>query len=66
MTNIEYHRIDGKWWFTGDLPSGRPVEYGPYDTKAEAEADARGLVRTYRFEDEPGFVTTEPGTKHQG
>lgn len=43
------HRRDG-WWITG-VPSyyvdGEPCsEYGPYDTKAEADDARRGVQRT--------------------
>lgn len=58
-------RPDG-WWIT-DLPNDgveryhkmRPSECGPYDTKAEAEDDRRGLELYHRHKDEPGFITSE-------
>lgn len=47
----------GKWWVLGYRDFG-PM--GPYDTKAEAEEKRRGLERTLRYMDEPGFISTEP------
>lgn len=34
-------------------------DYGPYQTKAEAESDQRGLERFERFKDRRGFITTD-------
>jgi len=33
---------DGFWWILGDEEYG---PYGPYNTKAEAEDDKRGIIR---------------------
>jgi hypothetical protein len=46
----------GKIWviFTDDR---EPI--GPYDTKAEAESDRKGLERFYRHGHKPGYMTTE-------
>jgi hypothetical protein len=49
-------RPDG-WWIT-DLPDNEP-DVGPYDTKAEAEDDRRGLERFFKYADRPGFVTCD-------
>jgi len=38
-------RRDG-WWITR-IPKGTP-DCGPYDTKAEAERDARGMGRYFK------------------
>lgn len=35
----------GRWWIVGDRDAG-PM--GRYDTKAEAESDRRGVLRTYK------------------
>lgn len=43
------------WWILG---YEEPL--GPYNTRAEANEDRLGLIRTERFKDEPGFVTTDP------
>jgi len=40
-------KTDG-WWITG-MPEPDCPECGPYDTKAEAESDQRGLKRYYKF-----------------
>ena len=32
---------------------------GPYDTKAEAESDMRGLARFEKHKDRPGFITSD-------
>jgi hypothetical protein len=48
MTNptpCTVHRRD-RQWFIRDPQDG---EYGPYDTKAEAVEDARGVDRFYRL-----------------
>ena len=49
-------KLGSHWWITGDEKAGH---IGPYDTKAEAEDDRRGLTRSNRYEDEPGFVTID-------
>ena len=44
-TTKDHLRIERRlddWWIMGG------VDYGPYDTKAEAEEDARGLEWFYR------------------
>lgn len=45
------------WWIQGH-PDG-PI--GPYNTKAEAKTDRRGLLRFERYGDKPGYVTCEKG-----
>jgi hypothetical protein len=52
-------RRAGDWWVLGD-PSG---DLGPYDKKAEAVDDRRGLLAFYRHGHRRGFVTTEPKPK---
>ncbi len=47
----EERREDG-WWITGHDP-----EMGPYETKAEAQSDRRGVQRFLRHQHEPGFVS---------
>lgn len=44
-----------EWWITGGAD-----DYGPYTRRAEADDDRRGLLRTLRFQDEPGFVSVDP------
>ncbi len=45
---MELTKHDGKWWIEGSDPyyidgAGPFVDYGPYDTKAQAADDLRGL-----------------------
>lgn len=49
-------RQDG-WWITG-LPDG--PDCGPYDRKADAASDRRGMKRFFRYQDEREFFTMEP------
>ena len=49
-------RADG-WWIMD--PRTLTPDCGPYATKAEAESDMRGMVRTVKHADEPGYVTSE-------
>ena len=52
-------RTDGYWILdpTGEILDG---PCGPYDRKAEAEADRRGLERYAKFGERPGYVTSDP------
>jgi hypothetical protein len=53
---IEVVLFDEEWWIIGpDLD----VECGPYDRKADAISDMRGLQRFCKFEDKPGYVTCD-------
>ena len=49
---------DDEWWIIG-IPNADVPEYGPYATKLLADEDRVGLLRTYRYEDTPGFVTVD-------
>jgi len=51
-----FKRDDEYWIKDGD------EEYGPYDTKKEADEDRIGMQRFIKYEDEPGFVTIETQT----
>jgi hypothetical protein len=53
---LQTKRLGKYWWITGDEEYG---PYGPYNTKAEADEDRRGLARTFKYSEEPGFVTNE-------
>ena len=44
---------NGQWFVVG--PWDEPC--GPYKTKSEAEEDRRGMERTYRYHEQPGFIT---------
>ena len=48
----------GKEWWITDVPDV-PEGCGPYDTKAEAEEDMRGLARSLQNADTPGYFTTD-------
>lgn len=50
-------RSDG-WWVV-NLPWEDCQEYGPYDTKAEAEKARQGAFDFYRNADRPGFISAE-------
>ena len=52
MTEI-IKKSDG-WWITG-LPDETCPEAGPYDTKAEAEENDRGMRRYARWGQDPKF-----------
>lgn len=39
-------KLDGRWWLI-NVPDS-VTEYGPYDTRAEAEESKRGLERTFK------------------
>ena len=42
-------RLGRYWWIVGDEEDG---PYGPYDTRAEAEDDRKGIRRFERFPDD--------------
>ena len=48
-------RRGNEWWIID--PTGAMDDMGPYQTKADAESDRRGVER---FEDRPGFITSDP------
>ena len=54
--NLCVKRLGRYWWILGDEDAG-PM--GPYVTEAEAEEDCKGLIRSDRYGDEPGFVTVD-------
>lgn len=60
MISMVVTQIDGKWWI---LDPHDPDPLGPYQNKADAEADARGLKRFYRYENVPGFITSDRGVR---
>ncbi len=45
MIRLKTRRLGKYWWIVGDEEAG---PYGPYNTKAEAEDDRRGLKRTLK------------------
>ena len=48
------------YWILGDDDAG-PI--GPYKSNSEAIEARRGLRRFYRYENEPGFVTSDKRIK---
>ncbi|MFZ5832273.1 MAG: hypothetical protein ACOY3P_19480 [Planctomycetota bacterium] len=56
---MELEQRDDGWWITG-VPD-TVTECGPYQTKALAESDRRGLERTFKHFDDPAFWTIQPG-----
>jgi len=54
--SMEIKRLGLHWFITGNEEIGI---MGPYETKAEAESDRRGIMRTIRYENEPGFMTSD-------
>jgi hypothetical protein len=49
-------RADG-WWILN--AEGAACDCGPYDTKAEALDDARGMKNFAKYHNKPGYVTSE-------
>ena len=60
---MEVEPIDGRWEITGVPDYGN---CGPYDRKQDAEADKRGLERFFKYENKPGFVTTDRRSNAEG
>ena len=48
------------WWITGEPLD---LDCGPYDTKAEAESDMRGLARFEKHGHKPGYATMDTRRK---
>ena len=47
MEALSLKKYDDGWWIVD--PNNKDVaEYGPYDTKAEAEDDKRGIERFWK------------------
>jgi len=61
-------RADG-WWVVNAVgvedENGVPFDMGPYDTKGDAAADARGTRNFVKYEDRPGYVTSEKKPRHK-
>lgn len=57
LPNLTLAKLASGWWILG-IPEAPPA--GPYNTRAEAEASRRGMLRFFRFEDKPGYVTSDP------
>lgn len=48
--------IGSAWWVVGDEEYGR---YGPYKTKAEADEDRRGMIKSMLSLDDPTYWVGE-------
>jgi len=46
-------KLGSAWWILGD---DEPM--GPYPNRAEADDSRRHVLRFYRYQDEPGFITS--------
>jgi hypothetical protein len=53
----EVERREDGWWITG-LPED-VGDCGPYDTKASAEDDRRGMERFTKYEGKEGYLTVD-------
>lgn len=68
QTNMKTKKHKDGWWIT-EIPEcyecevcdncGSQDDVGPYDTKAEAEDDRRGLARSEKHKDDRAFWTCE-------
>ena len=47
------------WWVLDATGEILDAPCGPYSSRAEAEDDRRGLERSEKYEDKPGFVTAD-------
>ena len=53
---MQLERREDGWWIV-DVPDAEVS--GPYETRAEAASDMRGLRRFFRYGDDPGFLSSE-------
>jgi len=47
-------RLGRNWWIVGDEEAG---PYGPYPTRADAEEDRRGILRTFANMEDHSYFT---------
>lgn len=57
---LDPYQSGNEWFFEHDAQ-----QYGPYDTRRDAESDLRGLRRFERYKNTPGFITTDPPEQQQ-
>jgi len=57
LPNLTLAKLATGWWILG-LPDAPPA--GPYDRKADAESDRRGMLRFFKWENRPGYITSDP------
>ena len=62
MIKLSLRKIGRQWWIIGD-PTG-PI--GPYRNKVEAADIRRGLRRFEKFQNRPGYMTSDPVTTEGG
>lgn len=55
MKKMATKRLGRFWWIVGDLDW---LPCGPYDTKAEADEDRRGLEKTLEHSDNRSWFTS--------
>jgi len=63
IPSLKIKRLGKFFWILG-LGDFGPV--GPYDNKGRANEDRKGLIRFFRHENEPGFVTVDKKEKRHG
>lgn len=56
MIPYQVKKLGPCWWIVGDAEYG-PI--GPYDNKADAESDKRGLRRFEKHQNEDGYVSVD-------
>ncbi len=56
MHKLRTKKMGAKWWIVGDEEDG---PYGPYDTKADADSDRRGIQCTLDNWESRSYVTSE-------
>ena len=52
-------KIGEDWWIVGD------EDYGPYETKKEAEEDRVGIGRFMRNQNDPEFMSVDSKLKEE-
>jgi len=52
---MKTRKLGRRWWITGDADW---LPCGPYDTKAEADEDRRGLQKTLEHENDRSWFTS--------
>lgn len=57
---LKSKRMGRAWWIVGDEQDG---PYGPYDTRAEAEEDRKGILRTFANINDHSYFTGDRDVK---
>lgn len=58
---MKIEKRDDGYWVTAIPECG---DCGPYPDRASALETKDGLARTFKYMDEPGFITTDPPRKN--